>query len=326
MKPLDLPRLQLEPHYEIARPQPIGFVEKPAMKAYTYGESHAFISCVENVQVIGTGSLVNCDGIYVHGLSTGNYADNIRIQLEKYDAVPEAETLEGEHILVWGCDNFGHWVVTYLLRATLLWHQSELLSKSILLHNKTPKRFVEWLKRMGLTRFRFASDGVRVQKLWVPSVVCYRGHYEDKAPYIRPEACHALRRLVLQDLIKPHPVREKLYISRAKTKWRRLENEDALAAALAAKGYRRVFMHELTLERQLDLVSRASHIVIHAGGDSPMTMFAPMDCKIIELSTPNFTGTFGSRCWAHVSGRSLRPVHTNPASLCSFSILHTVSR
>ena len=313
MKPFDLPRLQLEPLTTIAEPSAIGYVEQPSGSTYHYGQAHAFIACVDNCRVIGSGSLIADEGIYVHGLSTGNYADNIRIQLDKYESVADGGEIDGEHVLIWGVDNFGHWIVTYLMRATLLWHRSELMSKSILLWNGVPKRFVEWLKRMGFTRFRYAPDGVKVERLWIPSVVCYRGHYEDKIPFIRPEAVHMLRRLILKGMEFPHPVRERIYISRAKNKWRRFSNEDALVSMLAAHGIKRVFMGELTLERQLDLVSRAELIVIHAGGDSPITMFAPMDCKIVELSVPQFTGTFASRCWAHVLGQPFMRVNGVPS-------------
>lgn len=312
MAPRDLPRLALPIAHEFARPELLGFVERPSKEVHRYGQAHAFISCVDGARVIGSGSLVTDEGIYVHGLSTGNYADNIRMQLEKYETVPDGGEISGDHVLIWGGENFGHWIITYLLRATLIWHRSELLSKPILLSDKTPRRFVEWLKRMGLSRFRMAPDGVKVERLWVPSVVCYRGHYEDKVPYIWPYAVHLLRTLVLRDLIFPHSVREKIYISRAKSKWRRFTNEDELARRLADHGYRRVFMGELTLERQLDLISRASDIVIHAGGDSPVTMFAPMDCRIIELSVPKFVGTFGSRCWAHVLGQPFQRINATP--------------
>ena len=312
MKPFDLPRLSLKPETLIAEPSVIGYVERPSNNVCHYGQAHAFIAYVDNARVIGSGSLVTDDGIYVHGLSTGNYSENIRLQLDKYESVPDGGEIEGEHVLIWGGDNFGHWIVTYLLRATLLWHRTELLSKSILLWNGVPKRFVEWLKRMGLSRFRYAPDGVKCERLWIPSVVCYRGHYEDKTPFIRPESVHLLRRLILQDLELPHPVRERIYISRAKSKWRRFTNEDAVAQTLAGYGIKRVFMGELTLERQLDLVSRAELIVVHAGGDSTITMFAPADCRIVELSIPQFTGTFASRCWAHVLGQPFYRVNGHP--------------
>lgn len=312
MAPFDLPRLKLPIVEEYARPEPLFLVERPANKVFEYRQAHAFISHVENVRVIGWGSLVNDEGIYAHNVTTGNYADNIRIQLGGYKEVPQGPSIEGEHVLVWGHENFGHWIITYLMRLVLLWMKSDLRSHSLLLREGLPKRYVEWLKRMGFSRFRYVPDGAMIEKLWVPSVVCYRGNYEDMMPYIWPQALMILRQLILKDLIFPHPVRTKLYISRERSKWRKMDNEDELHQALP--GYRRVFMSEHTLEQQLDMVSRAESIVIHAGGDSPITMFAPMDCRIIELSVPQFAGTFASRCWAHVLGQKFYRIDGVPTT------------
>lgn len=303
MAPLDLPRLSLAPVQLISARRDLPLIERPSGIAFDYGEAHAFIACLENVRVMAHGSIVNGNGIYVHGLTTGNYDENIQYQLGGYRSVPDGGRISGEHVLIWGSDNFGHWLITYLMRATLLWYRSELLTKSILLRDTVPKRFVEWLKRMGFNRIRFVPDGCEVEKLWVPSVVTYRGHYNDRLPYILPAAVHLMRRFVLREMILPHPVRERIYLSRAKSRWRRIANEESVVKVLESYGIRRVFMGELPLERQLDLISRAELVVVAAGADSPITMFAPADCKIVELSFQKFIGTFASRCWAHVLGQ-----------------------
>lgn len=287
-------------------------IERPSGLPFDYGEAHAFIGCVDNARVIGHGSIVNCNGIYVHGVTTGNYDENISYQLRSYASVPDGGKVSGEHVLIWGSDNFGHWLITYLMRATLLWYRSDLLTKSLLLKEGTPKRFVEWLKRMGFSRFRYVPDGCEVERLWIPSVVCYRGHYEDRGAYIFPPAVHLLRRMVLKEMILPHPVRERIYLSRARSKWRRVANENEVVKVLASYGIRRVFMGELPLERQLDLISRAELVVVAAGADSPLTMFAPSDCKIVELSFAKFIGTFASRCWAHVLGQKFYRLNGEP--------------
>lgn len=312
--PLDLPRISPPIVREINRPDAIGFVERPSGDVYRYGLAHAFIARFENCRVIGSGSVVTDEGICVHGLSSGNYSANIRAQLAEYDSVPQGNSLRGEHVLIWGCSNFGHWLFTYLMRATLLLDATELLAKPLLIHSKTPRRFVEWIRRMGFDRLRYAEDGDVIERLYVPSVVCYRGHYEDMAPFIHPEALHRLRRMVLNELEKPHRVRERIYLSRKKAKWRRLENEEEVASLLARHGIKRVYLEELTLERQLDLISRAELIIVHAGATSPITMFAPRDCVIAEISIPQFVGTFASRCWSHILGQRFHRINAVPTA------------
>lgn len=312
MAPFDLPRLALAPVLTIAEPGAVAYVERPSNQVHAYGRAHAFIGCVEDVRVIGMGSLVAEHGIYAHGVTSGNYENNLRVQLQGYPETPDGGSLEGEHVLIWGMNNFGHWLFTYLMRATLLYYKTELMNHRLLIRDDVPKRFVEWLKRMGFTRFSYAPDGVRVEKLWVPSVVTYRGHYDDMRPYVFPQALHLLRRLILKDLAMPHPVRERIYLSRNKAAWRKVENEREVVDALAARGIRRVYLEEHTLEQQLDLISRAEVIVCAAGGGSPMTMFAPLDCRIVELSIPQFSGTFASRCWAHMLGQEFVRINGRP--------------
>ena len=278
----------------------------------TYGLAHAFIGLVENAQVIGSGSLVVNDHLIVHGLSTGNYGANIKQQLSSYESLPDGGVVEDECILSWGHKNFGHWLFTYLQRLTLLWYKPELRRLPILLPRDLPRKYLEWLREMGLEKYIFADDGVKVRKLWVPSVLCYRGQFEDMNPYVYPEALHILRKVLLKDLELPRPKKRKLYISRAQASYRNLENEDEVATLLAKNGYERVFMGSLTLDKQLDYITSASHIFIHAGGDSPITMLAPRNCRIVELTIPQFVGTFASVCWADILGQEFHRINCKP--------------
>ena len=297
---------------EISKCRPLEYIDRVSAKVHHYSLSNTFIALVENCRIIGHGSLIFDDSMVVHNVSSMNYRENIEYQLKDYDSVPDGGYLEGEHVLCWGMNNFGHWLFTYLMRLTLLYWRSELLNKKILVKDGIPKRFVDLLRRMGFNNIVFAKDGVKVEKLWVPSVVTYRGNYEDRIAYLYPPAVHLLRRLVLKNLEYPHPVRERLYLSRRNSEWRRVENEEDLAIALASLNVKRVYIEELPIEQQLDLIARAELIVIACGGGSPMTMFAPFDCRIIELNVPNMAGTFGSLCWAHVLGNEFHRIDGKP--------------
>lgn len=280
----------------------------PVVRGVPYGKAHAFLGCVENAKVIGSGSLIVDGKLIVHGLSTGNYAANIQQQLAQYTEVPYGDVLDEECTLVWGHPNFGHWLITYLMRVPLQGYHSGAAYSPLLIHNSVPRKYLEWLKALGYDDFRFADDAVTVRKLWVPSVLCYRGHYEDMNAYIYPESVHDLR----DRLVDQGEPRTRIYISRARSQWRKLENEDELVAMLEANGIVRVFMEELSMRDQLDLVSSAELIVIHLGGGSPITMFAPTDCKIVEIAAPNVVGTFGSRCWADILGQPFVRINATP--------------
>lgn len=300
------------PFLDISPPEPMVLMEnqlRGGYAAFNYGKAHAFIGCVENCQVIGTGSLVIGDTILAHGLSSGNYRTNISIQLQKYVkdgdiVVPQSGQVIDEAVLLWGCDNFGHWLFTHLQRLTLLHHHPELFDKPVLVSAKTPKRFLWWLDAMGFKNIIHGEDGCLVRRLWVPSVVTYRGHYEDKSPFIYPEAIHSIRHMVLKGRAWiPSTKRERIYVSRKNAKWRRLLNEDMVLAMMEYHKIRVVCLEEMSIYEQLDVISRASTIVMTAGGGSPTTMFAPPDCSIVEITNKSFAGTFASRAWAHVLGQ-----------------------
>lgn len=288
---------------------PLLDVNSERIAVHEYVQAHAFIAQLENARVFGNGFILMDDALLAHGLTSGNYLDNIGWQLKEYDSgenfykIPDGGEIDGEYVLLWGNSNFGHWLFTYLMRLTLLWYRPEFKRFPLLVPDTLPKRFLEWTAAMGLRYVRRGGDGVLVKKLIVPSVVTYRGGYEDQRPFLFPQGVEIMRHVILKDLALPRYPRERIYISRAKCAYRNMANEDALVAMLSNHGIRRVFMEELSFQQQLDLISRADLIVTHIGGGSPITMFAPRDCHIIEITTENFWGAFTSRAWAHILGQ-----------------------
>lgn len=285
-------------------------------KAHKYGHAHSFLACVENAKIVGSGSLVVADKLVVHGLSTGNYRENIEMQLMKYATAhgcefPDGGYLDGEYILCWGVPNFGHWLITHVQRLTQLWHEPELTNLKLLIPEGIPRRFLNLLEIMDLD-WEVAPDGVAVRKLWVPAVLTYRGHYEDKLAYIHPESVHWLRHLILDEMMFKRQPPTRLYLSRNRVAWRNLENEAVLVALLEEHGIRREYLEDYSMAQQLDMISRAELIVSHVGGASPITMFAPMTCRIVELTIPQFAGTFASRCWAHILGQPFHRIDCAP--------------
>ncbi len=263
-----------------------------------------FIAYVENVQVISDGFLVTADGIITRGLAHANYHTSIEKKLVGYKGRQEsAEPEIEEAVLVWGNENFSHFIFQFLTRAALCFKKPFLLDKPILLKRGLPPSYVEWMERLGFTKFIYADDWVRVKRLWVPSVCCYRGNYEDELVYLSDYACHALREKLTVEKKGP----ERVYLSRQGAKHRRVLNEDELLAKLP--GFEVVEMEGLSVQEQLEAVSNAKFIVLTVGGTSAITMFAPRDCTIIEMSNPYMVGTFGSTAWASILGQTFYRIH-----------------
>jgi capsular polysaccharide biosynthesis protein len=297
------------PFVEFATPRPLELVERDV-----YGDralfkcslAHAFVGAVKDVRVFGPGFVVTDDGhCLLHGLSHGNYPQILESQLQGYlvgkisasvveleipDAAPATAD---EAVLLWGGRNFGHWFFTYLHRLAALSLHPELEDKKILVLDATPERFLPWLARMGIAQERLvrAQDCARIARLWIPSVVHYRGHYTDSGTYVFPEAVRLFRERILRPREARAPgagKRERIYLSRARANWRRALNEDELVARLEKLDVRRVFMEELTVDQQVDVISRAELIVLATGAVSPITMLAPPDAAIVEMCLPGF--------------------------------------
>lgn len=332
------------PFFEFATPRPLTLLERDVYgdeARLDCGTAHAFIGYAENARVFGPGFILTGDNrCLLHGLSHANYPQGLETLLKGYlvrkieSSVIELELPDGpsfndgEMVLLWGNANFGHWIFTHLHRLVLLTYRPELRDRKVVVLDEMPERYFPWLTRLGIGKERVvrAKDGSGIARLWVPSVLNYRGHYDDMNVYTYPEALHWFREQILsgQDpLAASGKERERIYVSRGKAKWRRTLNEEELVARLEQLDVRRIFMEEMSIDEQIDVISRAELIVLPTGGASPITMLAPRDATIIEICVPGFSGIFGSRIWAQMLGQRLSRVDVAPIELDSTSSLHT---
>jgi capsular polysaccharide biosynthesis protein len=70
---------------------------------------------------------------------------------------------------------------------------------------------------------------------------------------------------------------------------RSMVNENELIAALEALGFCCVAPHELSMEEEINVISRARIIVSQLGAALSNMPFAPAGCTIIEVGTDNYT-------------------------------------
>lgn len=75
----------------------------------------------------------------------------------------------------------------------------------------------------------------------------------------------------------------KLYLSRAGSMHRRVDNEEELAAMLRQHGYEIVHPEQLSVREQVDLFAGASHLVAAAGEGLTNMLFAPPGASIVAL-------------------------------------------
>lgn len=255
-----------------------------------------FTAYIEDGRVISDGFVVVRDGIYTRGLTCSNYRDAVQFKLRGYGVEGDGGEVD-EAVLCWGNANFGHWVFQFLTRMVGV-ARGELISKPVLVNRSVPVRFLQWLELMGFKCAVVADDWVRVRRLWVPSVVNYRGHYEDPLIYISPGSVNGLRASLGVERGRGG---RRIFIGRRGARWRRIVNEDEVLGVL--EGFEAPELEKMSAREQLDLISDASEIVVACGGASPITMFAPRCAHIIELNQMNLKAPFGSHAWAWVLGQ-----------------------
>ena len=77
-------------------------------------------------------------------------------------------------------------------------------------------------------------------------------------------------------------------------KWRRLLNEEEIAADLLTLGFETIFIEEMSVDEQIDLFQQAQWIVAPNGSALLNLIFADTTTKLLVLSQPNLhnLGTF----------------------------------
>lgn len=130
----------------------------------------------------------------------------------------------------------------------------------------------------------------------------------------RPELLRPVRSALA--IPSPVPPWRRVFISRAKSRGRRLVNEEDLWPVLRKAGFEQVFMEELGFEDQVRLMGETAVLLAPHGAGLTNMMFCPPGTHIVEIAdlgfpNPNFYAlacAMGHRYWL-VPGEALGDVH-----------------
>ncbi len=175
-----------------------------------------------------------------------------------------------------------HWIFETLPRLRCLQVIPELRDLPLLMRDPPTvfqRAFLDW---MGVKNRILVSEGrnIRCGNLIFPSI--------PYPPPLHPQVIAWLKAEILSG--QPLPLRSsrrRLLISRRDGgNGRRVANEDELARRLAAFGFERLTLSEIEPAEQIRAFREAEIVVLPHGAAGALLLFAPGDCRVIELQSP----------------------------------------
>jgi capsular polysaccharide biosynthesis protein len=177
--------------------------------------------------------------------------------------------------------NVGHWLMDGVLRLSVLEAAGLAGDANIIVPDTQPK-YTQPLEALGYGPERFG--GLReghweAEQLLVPSYLSTPG-------FIRPWGGRWIReRLAVED--NP-PGGRRLWISRNRARYRRLQNEDEILALLSREGFEKVELERLSFREQVDILSQANAVAGPHGAGMTNLLFAPHGTRVLEFFPPGF--------------------------------------
>ncbi len=214
----------------------------------------------------------------------------------------EVAEIEGGAMLAGlASDAFGHWVPEYLSRLPWLEQHPAFRELPIIVDAEMPAPHFEYLQLVcdrpllrlpPNTAFRCRRLLYAPPPLFFP-VELVAGHTlpPQAQPALSPSALRMLRERALRrlpprspDAIAKPARRGRWFLGRRNLRWRRLLNEEAVAASLEPLGFATVYPEDLTLAQQIALFQDADSIVAPNGSALFNLIFAPSHVPTVILS------------------------------------------
>ncbi|HZH59461.1 MAG TPA: glycosyltransferase family 61 protein [Metabacillus sp.] len=184
-------------------------------------------------------------------------------------------------LLAWaGEDNYWHWLHDILPRFHLLQLSGIKIDRYLLPRLYLPFHF-EAIQKLGIPADKIiqidTNMHIRAKNLVVPSVPFNIGT-SVKWP------CDFIRRTFLGNgNITKIDGYDRIYISRQDAKWRKVINEEEVMGFLEKKGFKKVVLKNLSIQRQMEIFSSAQFIISPNGAGLANLFFCNPATKVIQL-------------------------------------------
>ncbi|MBR8827299.1 MAG: DUF563 domain-containing protein [Gomphosphaeria aponina SAG 52.96 = DSM 107014] len=266
-------------------------VEIPAGRAWIAPQTNSYLICKEIAIVTPDNYLLGeLSRFYPWYLPGCQKHDPSNHPLLRVELLPEPEKIYGNVAICasLSAQVYYHWVIDVLPRIGIL-QQSGIKLKEIdwWVVNSIEKKYqIETLKALGIPLEKvIASDRhphLVAQNLIVPS---FAGHLD----WPGWGTIQFLRENFLGGKAGNYP--EKIYISRAKAKYRQVINEAEVLEILRENGFTTVLLEEMTFAEQVGLFAAAKIIVTPHGAGMTNLVFCSQGTQVVEFFSPRYLRT-----------------------------------
>jgi len=263
---------------------------------------------VRNAKVLGMSNIILNSSGYA---SLENVCFNPKVTDKVIDASEDAFSSKGKQIIfssstedfvnkaifIGGHPNFGHWLFNHIARHCFI--RDELMKDAVfLVPSSLNENQTEMLKYLGIGEHNIfhlkPGNLLNVKQLLIPQMPW--NAITGLGVWWSPGVFSKLRGKLGLDKGALKNASRKIFLSRKKTKWRRLINEDQIYTDLKKFGFEMVDIGSLKLRDQFALGQETSCLITPIGANSNFFLNLPTGAKVIELAPPmdsmNVTGPF----------------------------------
>lgn len=270
---------------ELTHPAPANIeqireVWKPEPHWLTYKTNNVYLNyfpdvlvSVEGIIFKGTNAYA---GSYVYPAFYEKFGVNYLLQNYKGRNMVRLDPSH-EYLLVhdhWSASNYFHWICDAIPKLALFKKRYPGKKVKVLLPSTVPRYITDSVALYGFAiEYILPDQYILAEKLWHVDYLAASG-------FASPYLYETVETLVSRRGQNKH---RKIYISRALSSKRSLENESELIDLLKNKGYEICYTEKMSLEEQIKTFSEADTLMSCHGAGLTNMIFMPEDSKIIEI-------------------------------------------
>ena len=211
-------------------------------------------------------------------------------------AEPTVRLAEGIKLCGMSSHHYGHWFAEYLPQLRHFMRHPRFAEVPIIVDEGMPPSHYEFLRALTPSRLHVLprSSALLVDCLWVAPTINFFPPALQVGHAVPPDqqaawSIGALRFFV--ECLRPDlkgPGSRRIFLSRRKSYWRRLDNEAELIAALVPLGFEVIYLEEMSFADQLSTFASAGFIVAPNGSALNNLVFTSPQTKVIVFGQHHF--------------------------------------